>query len=227
MQLEDKGYLLLKSRYNENSVIAEIFTKNHGKISGIIFGATSNKLKNYLQIGNKFHINFNSKNDTQSGYFKVEIDRVLTPIYFENKKKLACIISAMNLIKLLTVELQENTNIFKLINNFFDLLKNENWLKQFVLWELQFLKVIGYDLELRNLVDKEIVNGEKIYFVKSNNEKKSIPNFLIDIDDHVYDDKTLLKGLKLVGDFIDKSILKPNNITYPSSRLEFVNLIKL
>ena len=227
MQLEDKGYLLLKSRYNENSVIAEIFTKNHGKISGIIFGATSKKLKNYLQIGNKFHINFNSKNDTQSGYFKVEIDRVLTPIYFENKKKLACIISAMNLIKLLTVELQENTNIFKLINNFFELLKSENWLKQFVLWELQFLKVIGYDLELKNLVDKEIVNGEKIYFVKSNNEKKLIPNFLIDIDDNVYDDKTLLKGLKLVGDYIDKSILKPNNITYPSSRLEFVNLIKL
>ncbi len=88
MQLEDKGYLLSKSRYNENSVIAEIFTKNHGKISGIIFGATSKKLKNYLQIGNKFHINFNSKNDSQSGYFKVEIDKVLTPIYFENKKKI-------------------------------------------------------------------------------------------------------------------------------------------
>jgi len=116
MQCEDKGYLLSKSRYNENSVIAEIFTKNHGKISGIVFGATSKKLKNYLQIGNKFHINFNTKNNSQSGYFKVEIDKVLTPKYFENKKKLACIISAMNLIKLLTVELQENTNIFKLIN---------------------------------------------------------------------------------------------------------------
>ena len=76
-----------------------------------------------------------------------------------------------------------------------------------MLWELQFLKVIGYDLELKSLVDKEIVNGEKIYFVKSNNEKKLIPNFLIDIDDHVYDNKTLLKGLKLVGDYIDKSIL--------------------
>ena len=64
-------------------------------------------------------------------------------------------------------------------------------------------------------------------YKRKNNEKKLIPNFLIDIDDHVYDDKTLLKGLKLVGDYIDKSILKPNNITYPSSRLEFVNLIKL
>ena len=227
MQFEDKGYLLSKHNYNENSVISEIFTINHGKISGIIFGATSKKLKNYLQIGNKFHINFNSKTDDRVGYFKVELEEALAPIYFDNKKKLACLISAMNLIKLLTVESQENIKIFKLIDNFFYLLKNQNWLKQFILWELQFLKVIGYDLELKNLVDQAIVNGEKIYFVKSNNEKKLIPNFLIDIDDHIYDDKTLLKGLKLVGDYIDKSILKPNNITYPSSRLEFVNLIKL
>jgi DNA repair protein RecO (recombination protein O) len=227
MQFEDKGYLLSKHNYNENSVISEIFTINHGKISGIIFGATSKKLKNYLQIGNKFHINFNSKTDDRVGYFKVELEEALAPIYFDNKKKLACLISAMNLIKLLTVESQENIKIFKLIDNFFYLLKNQNWLKQFILWELQFLKVIGYDLELKNLVDQELVNGEKIYFVKLNNEKKLIPNFLIDIDDHVYDDKTLLKGLKLVGDYIDKSILKPNNIAYPSSRLQFVNLIKV
>jgi DNA repair protein RecO (recombination protein O) len=226
MQLEDKGYLLSKSRYNENSVVAEMFTENYGKISGIIFGATSKKLKNYLQIGNKFHINFNSKNDNRVGYFKIEIDRALTPAYFENKKKLACIISAMNLIKLLTVESQENINIFKLIDNFFYLLKDDTWIKQFILWELQFLKVIGYDLELKNLAIEEIVNGKKIYFVISNNEKKLIPNFLIDINKPVLDNKVLLNGLKLVGDYLDKSILKPNNISFPNTRIEFVNLIK-
>ena len=226
MLLEDKGYLLSKNRYNENSVIAEIFTKKHGKISGIIFGATSKKLKNYLQIGNKLHINFNHKNDGRVGYFKVEIDKALTPIYFENKKKLACIISAMNLIKLLTVESQENANIFKLIDNFFDFLQKDNWLKQFVLWELHFLKLIGYDLELKNLANNELINGEKIYFVKSNNEKKLIPNFLIDINEQVQDNKVLLKALKLVGEYLDKSILKPNNISFPNTRIEFVNLIK-
>ena len=45
---DDIGYLVSKNRYNENSVIAEIFTKNHGKISGIIFGAASKKIRNYL-----------------------------------------------------------------------------------------------------------------------------------------------------------------------------------
>ena len=41
-----------------NSIIAEIFTKNHGKTSGIIFGASSKKIKNFLQLGNKLHINY-------------------------------------------------------------------------------------------------------------------------------------------------------------------------
>ena len=46
---DDKGFLISKNRYNENSLIAEIFTENHGKVSGIIFGGTSKKIKNYLQ----------------------------------------------------------------------------------------------------------------------------------------------------------------------------------
>ena len=45
MQWEDQGFLLSKNKYGENSVIVEFFSKNHGKISGMIFGATSKKIK--------------------------------------------------------------------------------------------------------------------------------------------------------------------------------------
>ena len=53
---DDTGFLLSKSRYNENSLISEFFTKNHGKISGIVFGGSSKRIRNYLQIGNQLHI---------------------------------------------------------------------------------------------------------------------------------------------------------------------------
>ena len=43
---DDIGFLLNKNRYNENSLISEIYTKNFGKVSGIIFGGTSKKIKN-------------------------------------------------------------------------------------------------------------------------------------------------------------------------------------
>ena len=101
MNWDDAGYLISKNRYSENSIIAEVFTKNHGKISGIIFGGTSKKIKNYLQIGNKIYVNYNTKSPTRIGYFKVEILKALTPLYFDDSKKLSCITSAMNLIKIL------------------------------------------------------------------------------------------------------------------------------
>ena len=58
------------------------------------------KLKTYLEIGNKLHINYNFKNEGRIGYFKVEILDAITPLYFDNRKKLLCITSAMNLIKI-------------------------------------------------------------------------------------------------------------------------------
>ena len=60
---DDIGFLISKNRYNENSLITEVYTENHGKVSGIIFGGTSKKVKNYLQIGNQLFISYNSKNE--------------------------------------------------------------------------------------------------------------------------------------------------------------------
>ena len=226
MNWDDSAYLVSKNRYSENSIIAEVFTENHGKISGIIFGGTSKKIKNYLQIGNKIYVNYNSKSVTRIGYFKIEILKALTPLYFDESQKLSCITSAMQLIKLLTAEAQANKEIFKLIDKFFEILTSDNWIQKYIFWELELLKLLGYDLELKNMAEKEIVDSEVNYYVKSSTEKKSIPNFLIDENNMDVNLKSLLKGLKLVSDYLEKSILKPNNLNLPTSRTHFINLLK-
>jgi DNA repair protein RecO (recombination protein O) len=226
MNWDDRAYLVSKNRYSENSIIAEVFTENHGKISGIIFGGTSKKIKNYLQIGNKIYVNYNSKSVTRIGYFKIEILKALTPLYFDENQKLSCITSAMHLIKLLTAEAQSNKEIFKLIDKFFEILTSDNWIQKYIFWELELLKLLGYDLELKNMAEKEIVDSEVNYYVKSSTEKKSIPNFLIDENNLDVNLKNLLKGLKLVSDYLEKSILKPNNLNLPTSRTHFISLLK-
>jgi len=223
---DDTGFLLSKSRYNENSLISEIYTKKHGKVSGIIFGGTSKKIKNYLQIGNKIYVNFNSKSENRIGYFKVEIQQPLSALYFDNYQKLSCIKSAMHLIKILTAEFQSNKYIYELIENFYILLKNENWIKKYIFWELELFKILGYDLELNKLVNKKIIKNQLQYIVISNSEKKIIPNFLIDKNENSVDLFTLQKALKLIGDYLEKIILKPNNLNHPISRLQFINTLK-
>ena len=223
---DDKGFLISKNKYNENSLIAEIFTEKYGKISGIIFGATSKKIKNYLQIGNHLYVNYNSKSDSKIGYFKVEIFEALSPLYFDNFKKLSCIVSAMNLIKILTAESQKNKKIYDLIEKFFHILKSENWINNYIFWELDLFKIIGYDLELKNLVNKKKINNKIQYYAQSSSEYKTVPNFLIDKNNDENDLNNLLKGLKLVGDYLEKTILRPNNINYPLSRQQFINNLK-
>ena len=226
MNWDDSGFLLFKNRYNENSLIAEIFTKYHGKVTGIIFGGTSKKIKSYLQVGNNIHMNFNSKSENNIGYFKIEIQKALSPHYFDNQQKLSCISSAMNLIKILTAEFQKNESIYHLIEKFYILLENENWIKNYIFWELELFKVLGYDLKFDNIVDKKIVDDEFQYISKSFKDKKIVPNFLIERNQDSEDIKTLLNGLKLVGDYLYKTILKPNNLTQPIPRLQFISTLK-
>ena len=223
---DDIGFLLSKNRYNENSLISDIYTKNFGKISGIIFGGTSKKIKNYLQIGNKLYVSYNSKNEKSIGYFKIEIQDALSPLYFDNNQKLSCISSAMNLVKLLTAESQKNIKIFTLLEEFYLLLNSENWIKNYIFWELELFKSLGYDLDFENLVDEKIIDNKKQYISKSSTEKRIIPNFLIEKNSSNEDMNSLLTGLKLLSDYLEKSILKPNNLNQPLSRMQFINSLK-
>ena len=224
MNWQDKGYLLSLNKYNENSSIAEFYTENNGKIVGVIFGSTSKKIKSYLLIGNKFHINSKIREDGRLGYLKIEIDEIKTPIYLENKKKLFCIIYCMNLVKILTAENENNVEIYNLLEKLFKIIELDNWLVEFLYLELNILKSIGYDINFKDYVVDKSINGQTKYIVDSS--QKIIPNFLIDKNISPENLKDIHSGFSIVGDFLDKTIIKPNNKNYPSSRNDFVNLLK-
>ncbi len=224
MNWQDKGYLLSLNKYNENSSIAEFFTENNGKVVGVIFGSTSKKIKSYLLIGNKFHINSKLREDGRLGYLKVEIDEIYTPLYLDNKKKLFCIIYCMNLIKILTVENESNKEIYSLLEKFFKIIEFDKWLVEFLYLELNILKSIGYDINFKDYVVSKTINGQTKYIVGSS--QKIIPNFLIDKKIIPENTKDIFSGYSIVGDFLDKTIIKPNNKSFPSSRNDFTNLLK-
>tara|TARA_Y100000817_G_C16822954_1_gene529795 strand:+ start:491 stop:1165 length:675 start_codon:yes stop_codon:yes gene_type:complete len=224
MKFKDKGFLLNKNKYNENSAVAEFFTENNGKVSGILFGATSKKIKNFLLIGNQFSIEFSSKNQSKAGYFKVEIEKVFTPHYLENKIKLNCILYSLNLIRILTVENQANNKIYNQLTNLYDLLCEDDWIKKFIFWELEVIKLVGYDINFNDYVDSNNLKNNNSY-VLTLDGLKQIPTFLLKNQNIEIKNNELKDGLKLVGDFLNKSVLIPNNINYPISRTEFIKLI--
>ena len=100
------------------------------------------------------------------------------------------------------------------------------WLKKYILWELELLKISGYDLNLEKIAKKQIINNNVTYYVESQSEKKIVPNFLVDMNSSTYDKNELIKGIKLVSNYLDKNILQPNNLSHPLQRVDFINILK-
>ena len=219
MQWKDEGFLLSKNNYGENSIIVEVFTLNHGKCSGIVYGGTSKKIKNYLQLGNKIHVNLKAKNDIRLGYFKIEIIDAISPFFFDDNKKLNCLFSSLNLLKTVLPELLSYNSIYVLFSNFLNELKfSNNWIIHYIFWEMNLLREIGFDMNLASNSVSETYSKKNMITVNINNEKTNIPSFMVKKKFENIDTKSIYCALKFIGKFLEKNILIPNNLNYPISR---------
>ena len=45
MNWQDEGFLLSKIKFRENANIINVFTNTHGKVSGIVYGGNSRKIR--------------------------------------------------------------------------------------------------------------------------------------------------------------------------------------
>ena len=149
MNWKDEGYLLSKNNISENSIIIEAFTLNYGKYSGIVYGGSSRKQKGSFQVGNKILLNWKSKNENSSGYFNVELIKPISPFFFDDKKKIACILSATSILKILLPERQTNKKIYASFDQMLLDLNSDNWIKLYIYWELSLIKELGFGDNLK------------------------------------------------------------------------------
>jgi DNA repair protein RecO (recombination protein O) len=149
MYWNDEGYLLSKNNFSENSIIIEVFTSKHGKYSGIVYGGSSRKQKGKFQIGNKFLVNWRSKGENKSGYFNIELIKPISPYFFDDKKRSACILSATSLLKILLPERQINNKIYIFFEVMMSKLKSDSWIDVYINWELSLIKELGFESNLK------------------------------------------------------------------------------
>ena len=149
MYWKDEGYLLSKHNLDENSIIIETFTLDHGKYTGIVYGGSSKKQKRNFQVGNKILLDWKSKNQNRSGYFNVELINPISPFFFDDKKRSVCILSATSILKILLPERQINKKIYNSFENMLFDLKSDNWIKLYINWELSLIKELGFETNLK------------------------------------------------------------------------------
>ena len=219
---EDECYLLSKRKFRENANIINIFTKKKGKVDGIVYGGNSRKIRNYLQISNKLFVSHSSKNENKIGYFKTELIKPISPLYFNDKERTSALISICSLLNTLLPEAQQNKKIYNSFEKLISSINLENWIFIYIFFELNLIKDLGYDTNLSQF----------------NNQDHSLETKKIKIDGYTYDLPTYLISKK-IPEVISKSLVRkslyftrniilnkffiPNNLSFPKSRVVFEN----
>ena len=173
MYWKDEGSLLSKHNYDENSIIIETFTLDHGKYTGVVYGGSSKKQKRNFQVGNKILLNWKSKNQNRSGYFNVELIKPISPFFFDDKKRSICILSATSILKMLLPERQTNKKIYISFEIMLKNLSSDNWIKLYINWELSLIKELGFE------TSKKINHNEDTKKALAFNRNLLMENFII------------------------------------------------
>jgi len=223
MNWQDEGYLLSKIKFRENANIINVFTNTYGKVSGIVYGGNSRKIRNFLQISNKIFIFHTSKSENKIGYFKTELIEAISPKYFNDKKKTSALLSLSSILNLLLPESQPYKNLFFSLDNLFKNFNKENWVFYYIYWELSLLKELGFDpyLDQFKNINSEISNLKTI---RIDNVKYQVPIFLIKKNNlEILDNKTISLALSFTRNILINKFFLPNNLPFPKSRILLEN----
>ena len=210
MQWQDEGYLLSKKNFNENSLIIEVLTLDHGKYNGIVYGGLSRKHKKNFQIGNKIMINWRSKSENKMGYFNIELLKPISPLFFDDKKRSICILSASSILKILLPERQINKKIYTGFEDFLNKINSKNWIKLYILWELSLIKELGFEVNFLKNINKNAV--------EVNDKKFNVPKILLQNNDFSISNHDIKEALIFNKNILLENFISPNKLRYPFSR---------
>ena len=226
MNWEDECYLLSKRKFRENANIINIFSPSKGKVSGVVYGGNSRKIRNYLQLSNKLFITYNSKNENKIGYFKTELIKPISPLYFNDRRRTSALVSLCSILNILLPESQPNRKIYDSFEKFISSIKLDNWIILYIFFELNLIKELGFDPNLIAFEDK-VSNSSDIQRVKIDNHVFEIPGYLIlKKPPQEISNDLIKKSLYFTRNIIQNKFFNTNNIIFPQSRVQLENYFR-
>ena len=231
MRWESNGLILNFFKYNEKSYILEIFTEEHGKHKGIIRGLHSKNKRSIIEPGNEVFATWSGRLETHLGNYNVEPIKLWSSHILQFKDKLSAISSICSLISLTMAERQPNPLIYFSSKKLIEIVAStrNDWIREYVFWEMQLLSEIGYGLDLERCAVTS-KSSDLVYVSPSSgravtnegagdfrNKLLPLPKFMTDFKAN-YDNDDIYNALNLTEFFFNKRFFLPNNLNFPQSR---------
>lgn len=237
MRWTDEAIVLSVRSHGETAVIAEVFTREHGRHLGLVHGGQSRKRRPTLQIGNHIDITWQARLSEQLGMMTAEPRRAFASEAMDHAMTLAGLTSMCALTRLLA-EREPHPNLFEVTLFVLGFLDDASvWPPLLVRWELALLDELGYGLDLSKCADRG-VNDDLAYVSPRTGRAVSrssgepyhdrllaLPPFLAGRTGTPPLGSEIKAGFDLTGHFLTTHVLQPREAAMPESRLRLLTLL--
>ncbi|MGE5401659.1 MAG: DNA repair protein RecO [Ignavibacteriales bacterium] len=167
--VKTEAIVLNKMNYGETSKIATFFTRDYGKLSGIIKGARTPKSSMGIKIDIFNHVQIVVYKKHNSELQLISQAELISyyPRLKENLNKLKYANAVLELVQVLTMEEEAHPKLYRGIIRILSLFESSNQnpgvlLIRFIIF---LLKEVGYELQLEqcSICEREIMPGQEKY----------------------------------------------------------------
>lgn len=143
----DHGIVLSVRPHGESGAVVGILTENYGRHAGYVRGIGSSKLRGVVEPGNLVMAEWSSRVSDSLGYFSIEPLRAITAPLMGDPLRLGALIAACNLCDAALPERENHPGLFHGLLALFENLDGEAWGAAYVLWEIAFMRELGFGLD--------------------------------------------------------------------------------
>ena len=240
MNWSDVGIVLSSRKYGETSVIVSLMTPGHGRHLGLVRGGAGKRARGIYQAGNMVSVDWSARIEEQLGTFRCELLKPLAALYLDDPLRLAGLSSACAVAERALPEREDYMDVYESLYDFLVTLGAENWLENYVCWEVSLLASLGFGLNLLScastgqnfdLIYVSPKSGQAVSAIAGKPYKDkllSLPSFLTAAwnKSKSINYKPVYQGLYLTGYFLDRNAFVHNKNGAPSARLRLVDQVK-
>lgn len=237
MEFTDEGVILNARAHGETHAVADVFTAEHGRWAGLVYGGQGRRMQPILQPGNEVRVVWRGRSNDSLGHYTIELTKARAAELMQERQSLAALSAASSLAIACLPEREVHTPCYKAMSVLLDMMDNiDMWPSLMARWELGLLAELGFGLSLDRCASTGV--GENLIYVSPKSAQAvsaeagepykdkllRLPAFLRGEPGSVGENDALL-ALETTGYFIESRILHPSNQELPEPRRKILSIL--
>ncbi|GJL90577.1 DNA repair protein RecO [Hyphococcus sp.] len=149
MNFTDTGIILDARAHGETHAIADVFTENHGRWAGLVYGGQGRQKRPLLQPGNEVTLEWKGRGDDSLGHFTLEMAHARAGEAMGERLSLSALSAACAVALATLPEREPHARAYAAMSVLLGNLDHiELWPALMARWELGLLAELGFGLTL-------------------------------------------------------------------------------